>query len=75
MSNEQTSQVPLPDYVSISVAELYKLREEAALLAALRIAKVEDWHGYQHAKWLFDNDPDLWNIKQGWKGVHDTPND
>jgi hypothetical protein len=34
--------VPLPDRVSVSVIELHRLREEAAMLAALRMAKVED---------------------------------
>lgn len=69
MSNEQSNQVSPPDRVTVSVAELHKLREEAAFLAALRIAKVENWQGYKYAKWLFDNDPDIWNIKQGWKKV------
>lgn len=69
MTNEQSDRVFPPDLVTVSVAELYKLREEAALLAALRIANVEAWHGYRYAQWLFEHDPDIWNIKQGWKSV------
>lgn len=57
--------VPLPDRVQVSVAELERLREDAALLAALMQSGVERWEGYAYAQWLRRNDPDIKAIRLG----------
>lgn len=67
--NKEIKTVPLPDRVSVLVAELHQLMDDSALLAALKMAKVEEWHGYKYAKWLFEHDPDIIDIKLGEKKV------
>lgn len=67
MNQKDFKEVSLPEYVTVSVAELHQLRQEAAMLAALNQAKVEDWQGYKYAKWLFEHDPDIRDIKLGEK--------
>jgi hypothetical protein len=57
--------VPLPDRVTVPVAELHRLRQDAALLQSLRQAGVEDWHGFTYAQWLNANDPDIQDIRLG----------
>jgi len=67
--DNQIKEVPLPQRVAVRVDELLKLREEAAMLAALKMAKVEDWHGWRYATFLYENDPDISDIRQGDKSV------
>ena len=59
--------VALPDRVTVPVAELYQLRQDAALLRALRQSGVEDWSGFAYAQWLNSNDPDIQDISLGWR--------
>jgi hypothetical protein len=66
VSNENNyKQVPLPDYVRIKVTELHKLRDDSAMLAALKQAKVEEWHGYTFAQYLRVHDPSIKDIALG----------
>ena len=58
-------QVPLPNRVQVDVSELARLRRDSAMLAALRQAKVEEWHGYAFAQWLEANDPSIKDIALG----------
>lgn len=64
---EEIKEVALPERVSVLVADLHKLRSDSAMLAALEQSKVKDWHGYKYAKWLNEHDPDIQNIRLGWK--------
>jgi hypothetical protein len=66
MEKEEFKETPLPSLVQIPVEELYEMREQCALLAALKVAKVEEWHGYKYALWLTENDLDIKDIKMGW---------
>jgi len=54
-----------PERVTVKVADLLRLRERSAMLAALERANVEGWQGYAHAKWMFEHDPDIQDIKLG----------
>jgi hypothetical protein len=63
----KSKHVPLPDHVQVSVADLLKLREDSAKLAALEKAGVKDWQGYRYAIYLCDNDPEISDIRLGWK--------
>jgi len=63
---EEFKETPLPSVVQISVEELFEMQRECALLAALKMAKVEEWHGYKYALWLVENDPDIKDIQLGW---------
>lgn len=76
MSQENFKQVPLPDYVQVSVADLHRLQEDSARLAALEKAGVEQtWQeGCRFALWLFEHDPDIQDIKLGWKKRKDSSN-
>ena len=69
MVDDQIKEAPLPDRVSVRVEELHKLREEAAMLAALKIAKVEEWYGWNYAEFVYENDPGIGDIRQGWLSV------
>ena len=64
-SNQEIKEVPLPQRVAVRVDELLKLREQAAMLAALKMAKVEGWHGWSYAMFLYENDPDISDILMG----------
>jgi hypothetical protein len=68
-NDDEVKYVPPPDRVTVRVDELLKLREEAAMLAALKQAKVEQWHGYSLAEWLYNSDSEIKDIKAGWKSV------
>lgn len=71
MKEKDQKEVPLPHFVQVRVEELHQLQQDSALLAALKVAKVEDWHGYKYATWLLDHDPDIQDIKLGWKRAGD----
>lgn len=62
-------EIPLPDRVSVLVTDLHQLMEDSAFLAALKMAKVSEWHGYQYAQWLLEHDPDIIDIKLGCRNV------
>lgn len=63
--SQEIKEVPLPERVTVWVDELLKLREEAAMLAALKMANVEQWDGWRYAMHLYDNNDRISDIRLG----------
>lgn len=57
----------LPNEVTVPVKELYYLRDRLAFLKSLEIAGIKEWSEYQKAIFIFEHDPDIIDIKLGWK--------
>lgn len=51
------------------VDELLMLREQAAMLAALKMAKVEQWEGWKVAMFFCEHEPSIKDIRLGWLSV------
>jgi len=50
---------PLRSHITVTASYLLELREDAAMLAALRQAGVDNWEGYEEAQELYEEDPDI----------------
>lgn len=69
---ENIKPVELPDRVTVRVDELSRLRQQAAMLAALYKVGVKSWIGYKAAVVLSEKDEQIIDIRLGWSSVLDN---